>query len=112
MCNYTLFFTGESESDHHWVYCSKFLLAGLCHLLMCLEKLDGKNFPNPEDYQQALNLSNLLVRKAEMVFSSHLACWSVPQRTHWHRAKRVDMSLAFFVISPLSMHQPHADEED
>ncbi|XP_056232679.1 polycystic kidney disease protein 1-like 2 [Seriola aureovittata] len=63
---------GETESDFHWVYCSKFLLAGLCHLLMGLEKLDGKNFPSPEEYQQALNITNLLVRKAEMVFSSHL----------------------------------------
>ncbi|KAG8001601.1 Polycystic kidney disease protein 1-like 2, partial [Nibea albiflora] len=63
----------ESESDPHWVYCSKFLLAGLCHIMMCLEKLDGKNFPSQDEYQQALNLTNLLVRKAEMVFSSHLA---------------------------------------
>ncbi|KAF1392766.1 hypothetical protein PFLUV_G00031470 [Perca fluviatilis] len=64
---------GESESDPHWVYCSKFLLAGLCHLLMCLEKLDEKHFPSPQEYQQTLNFTNLLVRKAEMVFSSHLA---------------------------------------
>ncbi|XP_039984198.1 polycystic kidney disease protein 1-like 2 isoform X7 [Xiphias gladius] len=64
---------GESESDPHWVYCSKFLLAGLCHLLMGLDKLDGKNFPSPHEYQRALNITNLLVRKAEMVFSSHLA---------------------------------------
>ncbi|XP_029283576.1 polycystic kidney disease protein 1-like 2 [Cottoperca gobio] len=64
---------GESESGPHWVYCSKFLLAGLCHLLMCLEKLDEKNFPSPQEYQQTLNITNLLVRKAEMVFSSHLA---------------------------------------
>ncbi|XP_071344802.1 polycystin-1-like protein 2 isoform X2 [Trachinotus anak] len=63
---------GETESDLHWVYCSKFLLAGLCHLLMGLEKLDGKNFPCPQEYQHALNITNLLVRKAEMVFSSHL----------------------------------------
>lgn len=65
--------TGESESDLHWVYCSKFLLAGLCHLLMCLEKLDGKNFSSPEEYQQTLHTTNLLVRKAEMVLTSHLA---------------------------------------
>ncbi|TKS70244.1 Polycystic kidney disease protein 1-like 2 PC1-like 2 protein [Collichthys lucidus] len=64
---------GETESDPHWVHCSKFLLAGLCHIMMCLEKLDGKNFPSQDEYQQALNLTNLLVRKAEMVFSSHLA---------------------------------------
>lgn len=63
---------GESESDLHWVYCSKFLLAGLCHLLMCLEKLDAKNFSCPEEYQRTLNTTNLLVRKAEMVLSSHL----------------------------------------
>ncbi|XP_032363993.1 polycystic kidney disease protein 1-like 2 [Etheostoma spectabile] len=64
---------GVSESDPHWVYCSKFLLAGLCHLLMCLEKLDEKHFPSPQEYQQTLNFTNLLVRKAEMVFSSHLS---------------------------------------
>ncbi|KAK5874078.1 hypothetical protein PBY51_019056 [Eleginops maclovinus] len=64
---------GESESAPHWVYCSKFLLAGLCHLLMCLEKLDERNFPSPQEYQQTLNITNVLVRKAEMVFSSHLA---------------------------------------
>nr|XP_046245454.1 polycystic kidney disease protein 1-like 2 [Scatophagus argus] len=63
---------GESESDPHWVYCSKFLLAGLCHLMMCLEKLDGRNFLSPEEYQQTLNITNMLVRKAEMVFTSHL----------------------------------------
>lgn len=64
---------GESESDLHWVYCSKFLLAGLCHLLMCLEKLDGKHFSCPEQYQQTLNTTNLLVRKTEMVLTSHMA---------------------------------------
>ncbi|KAI3377578.1 hypothetical protein L3Q82_008747, partial [Scortum barcoo] len=63
----------ESESDPHWVYCSKFLLAGLCHLMMCLEKLDVNHFSSPEEYKQALNLINLLVRKAEMVFTSHVA---------------------------------------
>ncbi|XP_056881813.1 polycystic kidney disease protein 1-like 2 [Takifugu flavidus] len=68
---------GESESDLHWVYCSKFLLAGLSHLLMCLEKLDGKNFSSPEEYHQTLNTTNLLVRKAEMVLTSHLA-FSLP----------------------------------
>ncbi|XP_072237414.1 polycystin-1-like protein 2 [Leuresthes tenuis] len=71
---------GESESNNHWVYCSKFLLAGFCHLLMCLEKLDGKNFPSPQDYQQALSFTNLLVRKAEMVFSSHLSNCPPPVR--------------------------------
>lgn len=77
---------GESESDPHWVYCSKFLLAGLCHLMMSLEKLDEKNFPTPQEYQQILSLVNLLVRKAEMVFTSHLAYWSEPLSTH--NAKR------------------------
>lgn len=78
LCNHV---TGESESDHHWVYCSKFLLAGLCHLLMCLEKLDVRIFQTPEEYQQVLNITNLLVRKTEMVFSSHLACWSALRPT-------------------------------
>ncbi|XP_029904166.1 polycystic kidney disease protein 1-like 2 [Myripristis murdjan] len=64
---------GESESDPHWVYCSKFLMSCLSHLLLCLERLDGKNFPSQDEYQQALNITNLLLRKAEMVFSSHMA---------------------------------------
>ncbi len=80
---------GESESDPHWVYCSKFLLAGLCHFMMCLEKLDEKNFPSPQEYQQTLNFANLLVRKAEMVFSSHLAYWSALKPAHKHRNKNI-----------------------
>ncbi|XP_038557671.1 polycystic kidney disease protein 1-like 2 isoform X2 [Micropterus salmoides] len=71
---------GESESDPHWVHCSKFLLAGLCHLMMCLEKLDEKNFPSTQEYKQALNTINLLVRKAEMVFTSHSAYCPPPVR--------------------------------
>ncbi|KAK5617940.1 hypothetical protein CRENBAI_024468 [Crenichthys baileyi] len=71
---------GESESDNHWVYCSKFLLAALCHLLMNLEKLDAKNFSSQDEYQQVLNTTNLLVRKAEMVLSSHLANCPQPVR--------------------------------
>ncbi|TNN80532.1 Polycystic kidney disease protein 1-like 2 [Liparis tanakae] len=69
---------GESESGPHWVYCSKFILAALCHLLTCLEKLDQKHFPSAEEYQQTLNTTNQLVRKAEMVFSSHLASSPLP----------------------------------
>nr|XP_057933996.1 polycystin-1-like protein 2 [Doryrhamphus excisus] len=68
---------GETESDLHWVYCSKFLLAALCHLLMCLEMFDEKNFLISE-YKQALDLTNLLVRKTDMVFSSHLAYCPFP----------------------------------
>ncbi|XP_034536415.1 polycystic kidney disease protein 1-like 2 [Notolabrus celidotus] len=64
---------GESESSPHWVHCSQFLLTCLCHLVMCLEKLDEKNFPSVHHYKHTLNTANLLVRKAEMVFSSHLA---------------------------------------
>ena len=75
---------GENESDPHWVYCSKFLLASLSHLVMCLEKLDDKHFPSPQEYRQTLSVANLLVRKAEMVFSSHLAYWSALQATHKH----------------------------
>lgn len=64
---------GETCSDTHWVYCSKFILCGLCHLLISLEKLDGRNFPSTYEYQHILSTTNLLVRKAEMVFTSHLA---------------------------------------
>ncbi|XP_076739560.1 polycystin-1-like protein 2 [Maylandia zebra] len=71
---------GESESDHHLVYCSKFLLASLCHLLMCLEKLDFRYFATLDQYQQALNYTNALVHKTEMVFSSHLAYCPPPAK--------------------------------
>ncbi|XP_036065860.1 polycystic kidney disease protein 1-like 2 isoform X2 [Oryzias melastigma] len=71
---------GESLSDNHLVYCSKFLLAALCHLLLCLEKLDGRHFPTPKDYQDALSSTNLLVRKTEMVFSSHQSNCPPPVR--------------------------------
>ncbi|XP_051800978.1 polycystic kidney disease protein 1-like 2 [Acanthochromis polyacanthus] len=77
---------GETESDLHLVYCSKFLLAGLSHLLMCLEKLDAKNFPSVQEYQQVLSLTNLLVRKAEMVFSCHLASCPPPVKTKKKRS--------------------------
>lgn len=80
---------GESESDLHWVYCSKFLLAGLCHLLTCLEKLDGKNFSCPEEYQRTLNTTNVLVRKAEMVLTSHLTYRS----EHKHTAQENQSSI-------------------
>lgn len=93
--------TGESESDHHWVYCSKFLLAGLCHLLMCLEKLDVRNFTTPEDYLQVLNITNLLVRKTEMVFSSHLACWSVLRPTQT-RGSLCTVETCFYASHTLS----------
>ncbi|CAJ1049792.1 polycystic kidney disease protein 1-like 2 [Xyrichtys novacula] len=69
---------GESESNPHWVHCSQFLLAGLCHLVMCLEKLDSNNFLNPYNYNQTLDMAYHLVRKAEMVFSSHVASCPPP----------------------------------
>lgn len=56
---------------------------------MCLEKLDGKNFSCPEEYQQTLNITNLLVRKAEMVLSSHLTYGS----GHKHTAEENDLSV-------------------
>ncbi|XP_041841661.1 polycystic kidney disease protein 1-like 2 isoform X2 [Melanotaenia boesemani] len=71
---------GETESDNHLVFCSKFLLAGLCHILVCLKKLDGSSFSDPQSYQQVLSLTDLMVRKAEMVFSSHLANCPPPVR--------------------------------
>lgn len=77
-------YKGENESDPHWVYCSKFLLAGLCHLMMCLGQLNEKNFLSPLEYQHMLNTTNLLVRKAEMVFSSHLAYWSALRSSYMH----------------------------
>ncbi|XP_030016916.1 polycystic kidney disease protein 1-like 2 [Sphaeramia orbicularis] len=70
---------GETISDTHWVYCSKFLLCGLCHLLFCLEKLEGRNFLTYE-YHHVLSITNLLVRKCEMVYSSHLAYCPPPPK--------------------------------
>ncbi|XP_029353372.1 polycystic kidney disease protein 1-like 2 [Echeneis naucrates] len=78
---------GETESDLHWVCCSKFLLAGLSHLLMCLEKLDEKNFQSHQEYQEALNITNLLVRKAEMVYSSHSAYCPPPVKKPKKRSR-------------------------
>ncbi|XP_047437020.1 polycystic kidney disease protein 1-like 2 [Mugil cephalus] len=78
---------GESESDPHWVHCSKFLLVGLSRLLTCLGRLDPNSFPNPYDHQQALNITNTLVRKAEMVFSSHLAYCPPPVKTEKKRTR-------------------------
>ncbi|KAG7235194.1 hypothetical protein INR49_003105, partial [Caranx melampygus] len=71
---------GEAESTPHWVHCSRFLLACLCHLLIDLEKLDARHFPSAEEHQYVLNITNLLVRKAEMVFSSHLTYCPPPVR--------------------------------
>ncbi|KAJ0002278.1 hypothetical protein NQD34_002074 [Periophthalmus magnuspinnatus] len=71
---------GETASDSHWVYCSKFLLCCLSHLLQCLEKLDVRSFASPDEYQNLLNTTNLLVRKAEMVFTSHLAYCPPPAK--------------------------------
>ncbi|KAM8876289.1 polycystin-1-like protein 2 [Synchiropus picturatus] len=68
-----LLIQGESESGPHWVYCSKFLLVSLCHLLTSLEKMDAKWFLNEKEYQHLLNTTNILVHKAEMVYCSHLA---------------------------------------
>lgn len=88
---------GESESDLHLVYCSKFLLAGLCHLLMCLEKLDGKNFSCPEEYQWTLNTTKLLVCKAEMVLTSHLTCGSEHKHTRKWTFPQTFLKYRFFL---------------
>ncbi|XP_029950415.1 polycystic kidney disease protein 1-like 2 [Salarias fasciatus] len=69
---------GETESDPHLVHSTRFLLAGLCHLLMSLEKLDVKHFSSMEEHQKIFSLANLLVRKTEMVFSSHLTTCPPP----------------------------------
>lgn len=71
-----------SESEPHWVYCSKFLLAALSHLMLCLENLDERDFLSAEEYHKTRSIANLLVRKAEMVFTSHLAYWSAHAHTH------------------------------
>lgn len=76
--------TGVSESEPHWVYCSKFLLGGLNHLTLCLEQLDERDFLSAEEYLATRNITNLLVRKAEMVFTSHLAYWWAHTHTHAH----------------------------
>ncbi|CAN9507150.1 unnamed protein product [Ophioblennius macclurei] len=71
---------GETQSDPHMVHCTRFLLAGLCHLLMSLEKLDVKHFASEEEQQRIFSLTNLLVRKTEMVFSSHMTTCPAPVR--------------------------------
>ncbi|XP_055756313.1 polycystic kidney disease protein 1-like 2 [Salvelinus fontinalis] len=64
---------GLSESDPHWVYCSKFVLYFLHHLSMCLERLDQSAFSTPEARQHILNTVHLLQKTSEMVFTSHMA---------------------------------------
>lgn len=72
---------GVSESEPHWMYCSKFLLAALSHLTLSLENLDERDFLSAEEYHRTRSIANLLVRKAEMVFTSHLAYWSAYTHT-------------------------------
>lgn len=86
--------TGETESDPHWVYCSKFLFCCLSHLLVCLGKLSPNNFGSQEEYQQIVNITNLLVRKAEMVYSSHSAYWWAPPLTPTHTHRKYCVSAA------------------
>nr|XP_046201047.1 polycystic kidney disease protein 1-like 2 [Oncorhynchus gorbuscha] len=64
---------GLSESEPHWVYCSKFVLYFLHHLSMCLERLDESAFPTPEARQHILNTVHLLQKTSEMVSTSHMA---------------------------------------
>ncbi|KAL7866550.1 hypothetical protein AOLI_G00143640 [Acnodon oligacanthus] len=62
---------GESDIDPHWVQCSRFVFYSMCHLSLLLEHAGEKAFPNPEELQQATNSVHLLLKKAEMVFTSH-----------------------------------------
>ncbi|KAL6468854.1 hypothetical protein MHYP_G00223780 [Metynnis hypsauchen] len=62
---------GESDNDPHWVQCSCFVFYSMCHLSLLLEHAGEKAFPNPEELQQATNTVHLLLKKAEMVFTSH-----------------------------------------
>ncbi|XP_046897808.1 polycystic kidney disease protein 1-like 2 isoform X2 [Hypomesus transpacificus] len=63
---------GESESHPHWVFCSQFVLSCLRHLSMSLERLNPGIFSNPEEHQQLLSTSTLILKKAEMVCTSHM----------------------------------------
>lgn len=104
--------TGEIESDPHWVYCSKFLFCCLSHLLMCLGKLNSNNFASPEEYQQALNTTNLLVRKAEMVFTSHIAYWSALLLTRTHLKKHNIISTLYLSYAVVLFQSSTRAEED
>ncbi|CAL8362048.1 unnamed protein product [Gadus morhua 'NCC'] len=73
-----LLMQGEGESTPHWVFCSRYLLLCLAHLLQCLEKLDVKNFHSPADSQQLFDITNQLLRKAEMVYTCHKAACPTP----------------------------------
>ncbi|CAL8247016.1 unnamed protein product [Lota lota] len=73
-----LLMQGEGESTPHWVFCSRYLLLCLAHLLLCLEKLDVKNFHSPADSQQLFDITNQLLRKAEMVYTCHKAACPTP----------------------------------
>ncbi|KAK0156326.1 Polycystic kidney disease protein 1-like 2 [Merluccius polli] len=73
-----LLMQGETESTPHWVFCSRYLLLCLAHLLQCLEKLDVKNFHSPADSQHLFDITNQLLRKAEMVYTCHKAACPIP----------------------------------
>ncbi|XP_062327815.1 polycystin-1-like protein 2 [Osmerus eperlanus] len=66
---------GESESHPHWVFCSQFVLSCLHRLSMSLERLNPGIFSSPEEHQQLLSTSSLLLKKAEMVCTSHMTYW-------------------------------------
>ncbi|KAG7275099.1 hypothetical protein CRUP_004865 [Coryphaenoides rupestris] len=66
---------GEGESNPHWVFCSRYVLLCLAHLLQCLEKLDVKHFHSAEDAHLLFDITNQLLLKAEMVYTSHKAAW-------------------------------------
>jgi len=66
---------GEGESNPHWVFCSRYVLLCLAHLLQCLEKLDVKHFHSAEDARLLFDTTNQLLLKAEMVYTSHKAAW-------------------------------------
>ncbi|XP_066504104.1 polycystin-1-like protein 2 [Hoplias malabaricus] len=62
---------GESDPDPLWVQCSRFLFYCMCHLSLLLEHAGEKAFPNTEEQQQAINTVHLILKNAEVVFTSN-----------------------------------------
>ncbi|KAI4874710.1 hypothetical protein NFI96_029136 [Prochilodus magdalenae] len=62
---------GESNIDPHWVQCSRFVFYCMSHLSQLLDNVSEKAFPHPLELQQARNSVHLMLKKAEMVFTSH-----------------------------------------
>ncbi|XP_053094236.1 polycystic kidney disease protein 1-like 2 [Pangasianodon hypophthalmus] len=62
---------GQTVGDQHWAHCSRFVFHTLCHLSTLLDRAGEKVFPHPEDLDLAKNTVNMMLKKAEVLTSTH-----------------------------------------